>query len=71
MAKNDIWVTKGGIKMKMSEMTDSHLKNAISYFKPHKNYCEDRWKLLIAEQKRRDDLIPDDPVESRFDILDL
>ena len=71
MSKDDIWVTKDGSKMKMCKMTDSHLKNAIKYFEPHKNTAKKRWKLLTTEQKRRDDLIPNDPIESRFDILDF
>jgi hypothetical protein len=67
-------------------MTDSHLKNAIKYFKPNpassgKNKA---WKLLTCEAKRRKWKItnnvgvvnidlnePDEPIDNRFDILDL
>ncbi len=71
MAKNDIWITKDNNRMKMCQMTDSHLKNAINLFKPHKDVSEERWKLLMTEKKRRDKLIPEEPIESRFDILDI
>lgn len=55
----------------MCEMSDSHLTNAIIYFEPHKHISEKRWKWLMTEKKRRDKLIPDEPIESRFDILDI
>jgi len=71
MAENDIWTTKEGIKMKMMEITNNHLKNAINFFEPKKTSYKKRWKLLMAEKKRRDNLIPDNTIESRFDILDL
>ena len=71
MAKDDIWTTRQGLKIRMCEMTNSHLKNAINYFRPHKNKVKEPWRLLMEEQKRRDELVPDDPIESRFDILDL
>ena len=72
MAKNDIWITRAGKRLKMSEMLDDHLKNAINYFKPYKDQSPKRWKLLKTEQRRRNrNKIPEDPIESRFDILDL
>ncbi len=71
MAKNDIWVCKDGTRMKMCEMSDSHLKNAINLFKNHKEDNPDRWKYLITEHERRQKNEPDDPIENRFEILDL
>ena len=73
MAENDIWITKDGRRIKMHNLNNEHLKRAINYFKPNKNLKKNkkRWKLLMTEQKRRDDLIPDNSIESRFDILDL
>ncbi len=71
MAKNDTWICKDGTEIKMCKMEDSHLKNAINFFKPQREVFTNRWKLLMDEQKRRDDMIPDDPIESRFDILDF
>lgn len=86
MAKNDIWITRDGVKVKMCDMTDTHLKNAIKYFKPNpansgKNKA---WSLLTCEAKRRKWTItnnvgvvnidmnePDEPIDNRFDILDL
>lgn len=87
MAKDNIWVTRDGVKIKMCEMTDSHLKNAIKYFKPNpanagKNQA---WQLLTCEAKRRKWKLtnsginikidtenkPDEPIDNRFDILDL
>ena len=52
MAKNDIWVTKNGQKMKMCEMTDAHLKNSIIYFRKYQTTSSERWKLLMAEEKK-------------------
>jgi len=87
MAKNDIWITRDGVKVKMCKMTDSHLKNAIKYFKPNPSSSgkTTAWNLLTCEAKRRKwkltdngiDIViedldkPDEPVDSRFDILDL
>lgn len=87
MANNDIWVTRDGVKVKMCKMTDSHLKNAIKYFRPNpaNNGESRRWKLLTCEAKRRNWKIianginieiedlnePDEPIDNRFDILDL
>ena len=86
MAKNDIWITRDGVKVKMCQMTDSHLYNAIKYFKPNKasKGKTTAWKLLTCEAKRRkwkiDDVgidvkidmnKPDEPIDNRFDILDL
>ena len=75
MAKNDIWITRTGKKIKMCDMTDSHLKNAINYFKPDKEGSKKRWKLLMAEKRRRgkkeEDKTDDGPITSRFDILDI
>ena len=71
MAKNDIWTCKDGRTMKMCEMSDSHLKNSIKYFNCSKVSSDKRCKLLMVEHERRDELVPDDPIESRFDILDM
>jgi hypothetical protein len=81
MAKNDIWLCKDGTKMKMCEMSDRHLKNSINYFIPTSEGDKKsrRWKLLKCEARRRkwkvtdkDGVVPPpEPVESRFDILDL
>ncbi len=71
MAKDDIWTTKDGNSFRMCEMTDSHLKNAINYFMPRNGEFKERWKLLMTEKKRRDKLVPDKPINSRFDILDI
>ncbi len=86
MAKDDIWITKDGVRLKMIDMTDSHLKNAIKYFKPNpKSSGKSRaWKLLTCEARRRKWKItdsgpnikidmnkPDEPIDNRFDILDL
>ena len=87
MAKNDIWITRDGVRVKMCKMTDSHLKNAIKYFKPNPSSSgkTTAWNLLTCEAKRRKwkltdngiDIViedldkPDEPVDSRFDILDL
>lgn len=76
MAKNDYWTMRDGAKIKMKDMSDSHLRNSIQFFKPVKNtMASDRWKLLMAEKKRRDKLKKrkenKEPVESRFDILDI
>jgi hypothetical protein len=90
MAKNDIWITRDGVKVKMQDMTDSHLKNAIKYFKPNpaSSGKTTAWKLLTCEAKRRkwklisidndgkteihiDMNEPDEPIDNRFDILDL
>lgn len=84
MAKNDIWITRDGVKIKMCKMTDSHLYNAIKYFKPNLSN-EIKWKLLTCEARRRKWKItnsginveidtenkPDEPIDNRFDILDL
>jgi len=87
MAKNDIWITRDGNKVKMCDMTDSHLYNAIKYFKPNlaSSGKGKAWKLLTCEARRRKwkidssgiDVIidtenkPDEPIDNRFDILDL
>ena len=75
MAKNDIWKCKDGKTLKMCEMTDSHLNNAIKLFRLHKKDSPERWDLLWTEKKRRakvkEKSEPDDPIDSRFDILDL
>jgi len=87
MAKDDIWIKRDGTKIKMWRMTDSHLKNAIKYFKPNpaSSGRGKRWRLLTEEAKRRnweiidngidieiiDQDRPDEQVNSRFDILDL
>jgi len=86
MAKNDIWVTRDGNRVKMCDMTDSHLKNAIKYFKPNPSSSgkSKAWKLLTCEARRRKWKItdkgpnikidmnePDEPINNRFDILDL
>lgn len=87
MAKNDIWTTRDGVKIKMYKMTDSHLKNAIKYFKPYpaNDGKSRRWQLLTCEAKRRKWKLtnngidieidtenkPDEPIDNRFDILDL
>ena len=71
MAKNDIWTTKDGRKLKMCEMADSHLKNAINYFSSYGNVNIHVLQILKAEKSRRDKLIPDKPINSRFDILDI
>jgi ABC-type sulfate transport system substrate-binding protein len=92
MAKNDIWVTRDGNRVKMQDMTDTHLKNAIKYFKPNPKSSgkTTAWKLLTTEAKRRKWKItnngtkngidnginidmnePDEPIDNRFDILDL
>jgi len=71
MAKNDNWTCKDGTQIKMCKMTDSHLKNAIKLFEPYKDVSIEKWKLLMAEKERREDSTPDDPIESRFDILDI
>ena len=65
MAKNDIWTTKDGRNIKICEMTDSHLKNAMRLFEPTKKYNKERWKLLITEKERRDKLVPDESIDSR------
>lgn len=62
-------------------MSDRHLKNAISYFKPITLHDArtSRWKLLKCEARRRkwdindaEGIVPpDEPIESRFDILDF
>ncbi len=72
MAKNDIWVTAKGKRMKMCEMSDTHLSRALNYFKGRSGY-EERWDLLTTELKRREKANepPDEPIDSRFDILDL
>lgn len=87
MAKNDVWITRDGVRIKMCDMTDSHLYNAIKYFKPNPKSIGKgkRWKLLTCEAKRRKWKIidngidvsidmenkPDEPINNRFDILDL
>ena len=71
MAKNDIWTCKDGRKMKMCEMSDTHLKRSINYFSCSKVSSDNRCRLLMKEQERRDKLTPDDPINTRFEILDL
>ncbi len=73
MAKNDNWTCKDGTQIKMWKMTDNHLMNAIKYFAPFRESHVERWELLVNEKKRRDkaNKPPDEPIESRFDILDL
>lgn len=87
MAENDIWVTRDGTKIKMCKMTDSHLKNAIKYFKPNPSSSgkTKAWQLLTCEATRRKWKIndngvnveidtgnePDEEIDNRFDILDL
>jgi hypothetical protein len=67
----------------MCDMADAHLKNAIKYFKPNpaSSGKTKAWKLLTCEAKRRKWKItsngidtenkPDEPIDNRFDILDL
>ena len=87
MAKDNIWITRDGIAIKMCEMTDNHLKNAIKYFKPNPSSSgkTKAWQLLMCEAKRRKWKIndngidveivtgdePDEEINNRFDILDL
>jgi len=73
MAKNNIWITKDNRKMRMCEMTDAHLINAINYFKKHKKSDDILYQLLIAEQLKRNknNKVTDESVDNRFDILDL
>jgi hypothetical protein len=87
MAKDDIWITRDGVKIKMCDMPDGHLKNAIKYFKPNpaSSGKTKAWKLLTCEAKRRKWKItdngtdieidtgdePDEEINNRFDILDL
>ena len=86
MAKNDIWTTKTGKKMKMCDMSDSHLYNSIIYFQSKVVRTKSkRWKNLKCEARRRKWKIIDskdegikiitdpseDEIQSRFDILDL
>lgn len=76
MAKNDIWQTKDGKRIKMCDMTTSHLKNAMNYFRHDKKEFPMQWKLLETENQRRIKAKikkeeEQDPIESRFDILDL
>jgi len=81
MTKNGIWICSDGTKIKMCDMTDGHLRNAINYFIP-KNKIDAQsatWKLLKCEAKRRKWEVsdktgivpPPEPIDSRFDILDL
>ena len=73
----EIWITKNGTKMKMSEMTSGHLMNALRYFKIKQK--EEPFKKLMREAKRRnlnvDDIvnpkIEEIPIESRWEILDI
>ncbi len=82
----EMWVTKSGIKMKMSEMTDSHLINALNYCKRNKK--EDPFNKLekeaiiiklIREAKRRklnidnivDLKVEDEFISNRWEILDI
>ena len=77
---DNYWITRTGEKIKMSEMTDSHLKNAINYFRtkaPTKDQSE-RWKKLIAEAQRRGWKIDKNGkvtkqklIKDRFDLLDI
>ncbi len=81
MAKNDVWKTKDGQHIKMSDMSDRHLTNALNCFKPKNKFDAKttRWKLLKNEAKRRkwkvtdkEGLVPpDEPIGSRFEILDI
>ena len=81
MAKNDIWTTKDGRRMKMWEMDDKHLKNAYRYFQYRKHAYPERWHLLKTEVQRRkkfskgfsldSNRIDDGPIRDRFEILDL
>ena len=75
MAKNDIWKCKDGTKVKMCDMTKSHLKNAMNYFRHDKEEFPMQWKLLETENQRRikAEIRKEEqgPIESRFDILDL
>jgi len=81
MAKNDIWITNDGVKLKMCEMTDGHLRNAINYFIPENklDIKSSRWKVLKCEARRRGWEVndktgiipPPEPIEDRWEILDL
>ena len=75
MAMNDIWISKDGTKIKIKDMSNSHLRNSIEYFRPLKNKYQKRWELLTTEKKRRDKnkekLENNESIDSRFDILDL
>ena len=73
MNKNDIWICKDGTKLKMWQMANSHLNNALNYFRgTTKTSGNNRLKLLEMEKKRRDKLKEiDEPIESRFEILDF
>ena len=77
MAEKEIWITRKGEKIEMTKMEDSHLKNAINYFKGSKNGT--RWKKLMKEAKRRKweldedgkEVVDEGPIKNRWEILDL
>jgi len=47
-----IWTTREGVKMKVKDMTTSHLFNAINYFRK-RGRCQVWWIIWAMELNRR------------------
>lgn len=68
MAKK-IWVTKTGDKIPIEEMADSHILNAIKFFEGT-GQREIQVEWLKEERNKRLGIV-DEPINDRFEILDL
>lgn len=54
LAKKGIWETKDGRKLRVSEMTDSHISNCLSMLmRGNSPYADPFICMFEAEQKRR------------------
>lgn len=50
-----VWICKDGEALKIKDMTDSHLKNSISYLEKNPNWRKKFLPKLRAEQRHRQD----------------
>ena len=76
----DIWITRDGKQINIKKMTDSHLKNSVVLFGRDKEGNKKRWKMLEKEAKARGwdieneiykEIEPDEPIDNRWEILDI
>ena len=67
--RDDIWITKDGRRIPIKEMTTMHIMRAIDFFEKAGGR-EKQVELLKIERAKRLGII-EEPVESRFDILDF